>query len=326
MDLFSQAKAPSIARLVEDFLRYLETERAASRHTIVNYGIDLRRWVAFLTEATGGRASLEDCASLKLVRDFLSAESSHYERVTVARRLSVLKSFLLFLHREGYLTQNVAKLVSLPKVPHKLPHVLKVQEAVRLIESVPANNLKNKRIRAILELFYSTGIRLSELVALNHGHIDLGAGTARVLGKGGQERVVPLGRHCQSAIRDYIDSLPATQRRGQETPLFLNRDGGRISARSVQRDLRAYAVEILGTSGLKVSPHTFRHSCATHLLGAGAGLREIQELLGHRSLVTTQKYTQVDIEKLKASYQRAHPRAKGEKATGRKREKETETE
>lgn len=313
MDLFSTPKAPQLAQLVDEFLRYLETEKSASRHTIVNYGIDLRRWMAFLTEATDGRATLADCSSLKRIRDFLAQENEQYERVTVARRLSVLKSFLLFLHREGYLPTNVAKLVTLPRVPQRLPHVLKVQEAVRLIEAVPSNNLKNKRIRAILELFYSTGMRLSELVGLNVGDIDLRAGTARVLGKGEKERVVPLGRHCQRAIRDYIDSLPVTQRRGMEFPLFLNRDGGRISARSVQRDLRGFAVEILGTDGLKVSPHTFRHSCATHLLGAGAGLRQIQELLGHRSLVTTQKYTQVDIEKLKASYQQAHPRAKGKR-------------
>ncbi len=307
-DLFTLNAPPSIAILFRDFVNYLQTERDASQHTVVNYQIDLRHFLRFLSDREGARLNVNDLANLTLIREFLRFENESFSRVTVARRLSVIKSFLKYLHREGHIENNVAKLIALPKVPQKLPFVLKPEEVVALIEGIPSSNLRYKRIRAMIELFYSTGIRLSELVQLSHEHVDLRRGTLKVLGKGRKERLVPVGRHCQKAIRDYIDSMPSFQKHGPSTPLFMNRDGERLSGRSVQRNLREFAVEILGERGQNVSPHTLRHSCATHLMGAGAGLREIQELLGHRSLVTTQKYTHVDIQRLKASYQKAHPR------------------
>jgi integrase/recombinase XerC len=234
------------------------------------------------------------------------------------RRLSVIKSFLKFLHREGYIEKNVAKLISLPRGEEILPRVLKPEEAIRLIEGIPNETLRNKRTRAILELLYSTGIRISELAQINYEAIDFRAGTVRIFGKGRKERVVPMGRHCQRAINEYIEAMPASQKNGPSTPLFLNQDGDRLSVRTVQRDLRRWAIDILGSTGVSVSPHTLRHSCATHLLAGGAGLREIQELLGHQSLVTTQKYTQVDIHRLKDSYRRSHPKEQKRK----KREEE----
>lgn len=196
--------------------------------------------------------------------------------------------------------------------------MLKPEEITQLIDAIPAQTLREKRTRAIIELLYSTGIRVSELVGLTHERVDFRAATVAVIGKGNKERLVPMGRHCQNAIRDYIDAMPSVLRQNRSTPLFLNREGGRLSVRSVQRDLRQVAVETLGGGGTKVSPHTFRHSCASHLLAGGAGLREIQELLGHRSLVTTQKYTHVDVERLKRSYKKAHPkeRARQKKEVG----------
>ena len=208
---------------------------------------------------------------------------------------------------------NVAKLISLPKAHEKLPVVLKPEEVLQLIENISTESLPNKRMKAIVELLYSTGIRVSELIGLHYEHLDLRNGFIRVTGKGSKERVVPLGQHCQTAIRDYVDAVPQTQKQGRQTPLFLNGRGGPFTVRSTQRTLRRFAIEILGPVGAKVTPHTLRHSCATHLLSGGAGLREIQELLGHRSLVTTQKYTQVDLARLKKSYATAHPKERRRK-------------
>jgi integrase/recombinase XerC len=307
---------PAMVELNDRYFEYLKSERSASIHTLVNYQIDLRRWFKFLGQAVGPTFTVDEMADLKRLREFLALEIESYGRATVMRRLSVIKGFLRFLHREGFLERNVAKLISLPRGDEKLPRVLKAEEVVRLIDGIPNDTLNQKRTRAILELLYSTGIRISELSGIDHEAIDLRNGVLRVFGKGSKERVVPMGRHCQLAISDYIDSMPSVQKRGPSTPLFLNQDGDRLSVRTVQRDLRRWAIEILGSTGVDVSPHTFRHSCATHLLAGGAGLREIQELLGHRSLVTTQKYTQLDIERLKASYKKSHPKEQ------RKRKKE----
>jgi len=306
--LLDKAPAPELPKLVDQFLEYLRIECSASNHTLINYRIDLRHWVKFLFNKELGRLGVEQFSDLKLVREFLAQETKAFSRATVCRRLSVIKSFLKFLHREGHIESNVAKLIKLPRAQEKLPKVLKPEEVVRLIQGIPAATLRQKRTRAIIELLYSTGVRLSELVNLDHEHFDVKQTTIRVMGKGSKERIVPIGRHCLRAISDYIESTPVAQKAGAKTPLFLNRYGKRLSGRSVQRNLREYALEILGSQGLEVSPHTLRHSCATHLLAAGAGLREIQELLGHQSLVTTQKYTQVDVERLRKSYEQAHPR------------------
>lgn len=307
-NLFDSAKTPKVPELLEQFLEYLKGEKGASPHTLTNYEIDLRHWFKFLFEQSSGSFALNQFRDLKLLREFLSKEMEIYERTTIARRLSVIKGFLKFLHREGYLEKNVAQLISLPRAHEKLPTVLKPEEVIRLIEGISHGSLRDKRMRAMVELLYSTGIRVSELVGLSQDKVDFRNGVIRVFGKGSKERLVPMGRHCQKALREYLDAMPEIQKRGPSTPLFLNQDGQAISVRTVQRNLREFAVEILGPEGIKVTPHTLRHSCATHLLAGGAGLREIQELLGHRSLVTTQKYTQVDIERLKKSYQSAHPK------------------
>ena len=299
---------PPFPHLIGEFIEYLKSEKNSSHHTVVNYEIDLRHWLGTYLKTHKGRISLEDLTSLKYLREFLAGEMEKYQRTTVARRLSVIKTFFKFLHREEYLDKNLAKLISLPKAQEKLPTVLKPEEVVRLIEGIPNNTLREKRIKAVIELLYSTGMRISELIQLNHEDIDFHGGTIVVFGKGRKERMVPMGRHCQTALLDYIESMPEFQKKGPKTPMFLNRDGERVTVRTVQRNLREMALNTLGVEGGKVSPHTLRHSCATHLLSGGAGLREIQELLGHRSLVTTQKYTHVDIDRLKASYKKSHPK------------------
>jgi len=305
---------PTPGDLLDDFLQYLKAERAASPHTQLNYELDLRRWFRFLLENSTRSFTQASLSELSLLRKFLGEETRQFARATVSRRLSTIKSFLKFLHREGHLVRNVARLITLPRAHLTLPVVLRPDEVAKLVEGLPRGRLREKRIRAIAELLYSTGIRVSELATLTLDRVDQRAGWVLVFGKGSKERLVPMGRPCRTALQDYIDALPQSQRKGPAAPLFLNRDGEAVSVRTVQRDLRRYATLVLGPRGAEVTPHTLRHSCATHLLSAGAGLREIQELLGHRSLVTTQKYTQVDVERLRSSYDRAHPRGKFAKA------------
>jgi len=294
------------------FLSYLETERSASPHTIANYELDLRDWFRFLFEKRAGEFQNSDLSDLKLLRRYLAAQAKQYEKSTLSRRLSTIKGFLKYLHREGEIEKNAARILRLPRVPKKLPFVLSTEEMLKILDECPHANLREKRLRAVLELLYSTGVRVSECVGLTYEQIDFQAGTLLVKGKGSKERVVPMGGHCKEAMRDYVDSIPRLVKHGSSTPLFLNREGQRVSVRTVQRDLQAHAVNVLGEKGSEVTPHTFRHSCATHLLSGGAGLREIQELLGHRSLVTTQKYTQVDTARLQRVYEKTHPREKTE--------------
>ncbi|NBX77577.1 MAG: tyrosine recombinase XerC [Proteobacteria bacterium] len=299
---------PKVNQLLQGYLEHLKSEKSASHYTILNYEIDLRSWFKFLFDHSVGSFSLDCFSDFKLLREYLSEEMQKYSRATVGRRLSVIKGFLKYLHREGVLESNIAKLISLPKQGERLPFVLKPEDVIKLIEGISSDTLREKRMRGIAELLYSTGIRVSELASLTHEKIDFRNGTILVLGKGNKERVVPIGRHCQKALLNYIESMPTHQKRGPQTPLFLNKEGEALSVRSIQRNLREFAIEILGPLGAKVTPHTLRHSCATHLLSRGAGLREIQELLGHQSLVTTQKYTQVDVERLRTAYQKTHPK------------------
>jgi integrase/recombinase XerC len=307
-NLFDQASHPSPKELSDQFFNYLKVEKSSSDYTLLNYEIDLRHWFKFIFDKAPGKFSLESFTDFKLLRSYLAEQGEKYSKATVCRRLSVIKGFLKFLHREGHIEKNVAKLIAQPKMAEKLPKVLKPEEVIRLIEGTPGATLREKRIRAVIELLYSTGIRVSELAGITYEKVDFKSSLVTVLGKGNKERAVPIGRHCMVAIRDYVDSIPSVQKKGPKTPLFMNQEGEAISVRSIQRNIREFAVQTLGPIGLEVTPHTLRHSCATHLLSRGAGLREIQELLGHDSLVTTQKYTQVDTERLKASYRRSHPK------------------
>jgi tyrosine recombinase XerC len=284
-------------RFVEKFTRYLEIEKNYSGHTILNYRLDLEDFQAFL-----GTSPVERVDYLGVRKYLAVLKEKNLKSRSIARKLSTLRSFFRFLTREGFIKANpVASIVS-PKLDKHLPQFLTEDEAGRLIESsIPKNN-SGLRDRAIFETFYSTGIRISELVGLNLDDVDFISGIVKVRGKGKKERLVPIGDHAISAIRAYLD-----RRKQQSQALFLNPSLRRISDRGVRYIFNKY----IRVAGIRqgVSPHTLRHSFATHLLNRGADLRTVQELLGHANLGTTQIYTHLTTERLKNVYDKAHPRA-----------------
>lgn len=284
-------------RYIEKFCTYLDVEKNYSRHTLLNYRMDLEEFGRFV-----GATSLEKIDYLLLRRFLARLRERQLRPKTLARKLSSLRSFFKFLQRENLLVNNPAVLLMSPKMEKKLPHFLTEEEMTRFIEAPSLEEESGKRDRAILEILYSTGIRVSELAGLNTGDVDLIGNIVKVAGKGRKERLAPLGDKASGALKDYLDS-----RRQKTEILFLNRGGSRLSDRSVRNIVNKYIVR----TGLsyKISPHTLRHTFATHLLNRGADLRSVQELLGHVSLSTTQIYTHVTTDRLKKVYDRAHPRA-----------------
>lgn len=287
-------------KYIEKFLRYLEIEKNYSQHTILNYELDLEDFRKFI-----GEVVLEKIDYLVLRKYLAVLKEKNFKTRTVGRRLSALRSFFRFLTREGYLKTNPILSLSSPKLEKLLPHFLTEEEVTKLIEAAFAKNEADERglrDRAVLETFYSTGIRISELVGLNAQEIDFIGGIVKVMGKGRKERIVPIGDTAIAAIRKYLD-----KRKKQNEALFLNKSGKRISARGVRNIVRKYIMR----AGIKqgVSAHTFRHSFATHLLNRGADLRTVQELLGHANLFTTQIYTHLTTDRIKSVYDKAHPRA-----------------
>ena len=230
------------------------------------------------------------------------------KKTTIARKLSAIRSFFKYLQKNGIISENPAELVLTPKQDKTIPVYLSVDEMFRLLDSIQTDSLLGLRNRAIFETLYSSGIRVSELAAMNFSDVDFSAATVQVSGKGNKQRIVPVGHKALAAIKAYRNrlqqqaGLPSTN----EGPLFLNRFRTRLSPRSIARILRKL-VEAVGLL-TPVSPHALRHTFATHMLDAGADLRAVQELLGHRSLSTTQKYTHVSIDRLMETYDRAHPR------------------
>ncbi len=314
---------------IEAFLSYLQAERAASPHTLKNYAIDLQQFRAFLrdselkrarpavsgVERSDGWQPAIDPAEINslVVRAFIAdLHRIGLARSSIARKLATLRSFFRYLCREGVVQANPAKLVPTPKLAKRLPAHLSLDEVERLLSSPGAHNSQGARDRAILELFYASGIRLSELVGLDLNSLDLRERFVKVRGKGNKERIVPIGSKAVAALQHYLPrrkELVAGRAPGRHAPqaLFLNRLGGRFSARGMARILLKY----LKRSGLgpKITPHGLRHSYATHLLEAGADLRTIQELLGHSRLSTTQRYTHLNLDHLMEVYDKAHPRA-----------------
>ncbi len=286
-----------IDRFVEKFIRYLEIEKNYSKHTVLNYKIDLGDFGKFLKDA-----SLESVDYLALRKYLALLKEKNLSSRSVARRLSALRSFFKFLNREGYLKNNPIVSLSTPKQEKHLPTFLSENEIRQLIDAASSKDERGLRDKAIIETFYSTGIRISELVGLNIEDMDLISGTVKVLGKGKKERLTPIGEHAIRAIRNYLDS-----RKKNSEVLFLNKNGSRISDRGVRGIVGKYLRIASIRKG--VSPHSLRHSFATHLLDHGADLRSVQELLGHANLSTTQIYTHLTTEKLKNVYDKAHPRA-----------------
>ena len=284
-------------RYIEKFIRYLEIERNYSRHTILNYQLDLGNFARFL-----GEAPLEKVDYLALRKYLAQLKQKNESSRSIARHLSALRSFFKFLVREGYLKNNPIAGLSSPKLDKHLPQFLTEEEINQLINAVVAEDERSLRDRAILETFYSTGIRISELVGLSLEDVDFISGIVKVMGKGKKERIVPIGECAIRAIRNYLD-----KRKKETNAVFLNKNGRRLSDRGV----RGIVAKYLRLASIKqgISPHTLRHSFATHLLNHGADLRSVQELLGHVNLATTQIYTHLTTERLKSIYDKAHPRA-----------------
>ncbi|MBI4126480.1 MAG: tyrosine recombinase XerC [Deltaproteobacteria bacterium] len=289
--------------ILDQFSSYLDDERRASPHTLKNYVGDIAQFFDFTSKKSGSN-SIRPAQFLRkidvtVIRQYLAGLLHDKLATSVARKLASLRTFFHFCQREGWMETNPAKEVASPKVPKQIPKFLTVDEVFALLDSPTTKDFLGNRDKAILELLYSSGLRVSELVGLNIGDIDLAQRIVRVMGKGQKERMVPVGAKACVALTAYID-----QRSG---PLFLNRHGGRLTARSVERIMIKY----MKRTGLQkaVTPHVLRHTFATHLLGAGADMRGIQELLGHASLSTTQKYTHVGIEKMMEVYDRTHPKA-----------------
>lgn len=291
------------------FLQYLRVERNSSTYTIKSYREDLEALAAFLTERFGQAPSPGEIVTLDL-RGYLSGlHEQGLAKTTIARRLASMRSFFRFGQREGWAKTNPAKPLRNPRRSRSLPHFLSSDELGKLLEAPPANETLGLRDRAILEVLYSAGLRVSELVGLNEGDLDLAAGIARVRGKGKRERLSPVGSFAVQAVKHWLRVRRVSPRepQGRHAPLFVNRSGRRLTTRSVGRLLEKY----LALTGLdrRTTPHTLRHSFATHLLDGGADIRSVQELLGHKSLVTTQIYTHLSTANLRAAYEKAHPRA-----------------
>lgn len=284
-------------RYIEKFVSYLEIERNASPHTILNYKVDLKEFSKFL-----GETALEKVDYLALRKFLVHLKTRQLKPRSMARKVACLRAFFKFLNRDGLIKANPALLLSSPKLDKPLPRFLTEDEVAKLIEAPSKEKILGLRDRAILETLYSTGMRIAELTSLDVEKIDYISGVVKVLGKGRKERLLPIGDKAVGAIRDYL-----SKRKKNTDTLFLNKNGSRLSARGVRLILDKY---IHKTSiKEKISPHTLRHSFATHLLNRGADLRSVQELLGHANLSTTQIYTHLTTERLKNIYDHAHPRA-----------------
>jgi integrase/recombinase XerC len=301
-----------LADEIAAFDRHLADERGVSRHTRAAYGKDLGRFAAFLSTVFWSRP-LEKIAARDVdalaVRSYIAAlRADGLAKASIGRHLSALRTFFAFLKREGGVDANPAKAIATPRKEHALPRTLSVTEAGAVVEARGREGALGARDRALLELLYATGLRVSELVGLRLEDVDLSARQVRTVGKGRKERIVPFGRPAGDAVKAWLRERTALRPAGKDADfVFLNAHAGRLTDRSVRRILdRA----MLGADVSRhASPHALRHSFATHLLAAGADLRSIQELLGHASLSTTQRYTHLDVERLLEVYRKSHPKA-----------------
>jgi integrase/recombinase XerC len=319
--------AETLCFWIEKFLEHLRYQRNASPHTLRNYASDLGQFFSYLTHTPDGEPrpapEVEQLDNLT-IREFLGTlYQRRNKKSSVARKLATIRSFMKFLSLQGAVQTNPAKIVASPRKESRLPDYMTNDAVTELIEAPDTNTNAGKRDRAILELLYGSGLRVGELVGLDLGDISLGEGLLKVVGKGRKERIVPFGKRAAEALDAYLRvragqsvARPSAKKASRGTAgeaVFLNfRGGGRLTARSIGNIVDHHVGRL--AQRLKVHPHTLRHTFATHMLSAGADLRTIQELLGHESLSTTQKYTHVSVEQLVRVYQSCHPRAgkKGE--------------
>jgi tyrosine recombinase XerC len=307
------ALQPTLEACLQRFLTYLMAERNASTYTLRNYQREVQEFLEFVQEE--GVSDLNQVTRAVARRYIAWLGSKEYAQASVARRVSEVRSFFRYLQRIHWVVANPFERVAGPKLPRRLPQYLTVEEVERLLAAPDLSTPLGIRNAAILEVLYSAGVRISELVSLNVSSVNLAAGEIRVWGKGAKERVAFLGRQAQAALARYLQearpTLAAGNRYGRPSPaLFLNQRGERLSARGVQGILQ----ELARAAGIekKVTPHVLRHSFATHLLEGGADLRAVQEMLGHANLYTTQIYTHVSQRHMRRVYLQAHPRAGGE--------------
>ncbi len=294
---------------VKSFLNYLKVERNASALTIKSYADDLTHLSEFFQEQSG-RVPVPVEVDVSQLRGYVAyLHECGYAQATVARRLACLRSFFRYCNREGICDKNPARPLRTPRAGRKLPHFLTTDEVGKLLIAPPGNVNDGIRDRAILETMYSAGLRVAEVVALSMKDLDRPQGILRVLGKGRKERIAPVGSYALKALAQWIAvrKPDTTAEASDQEALFLNRFGRRLTTRSIGRMLEKH----IATAGLakQTSPHTLRHSFATHLLDGGADLRSVQELLGHKSLTTTQIYTHVSTRRLREAYEAAHPHA-----------------
>jgi integrase/recombinase XerC len=293
---------------INNFARYLGTEKNLSIHTQRNYLADIRQFQAFALKR--GITAVDEIGRDVIGAFMTGLYMKKVKKVTISRKLSSLRSFFRYLMREGRIGFNPAQLVQTPKAEKHLPAYLSVDEVFSLLDQQIVGVPAFPRDRAILETLYSTGMRVGELADLNVGDADLESSLVKVRGKGKKERIVPLGRKAVQALGAYLDER-FSARTDREAPLFVNARNGRLTTRSIARVVDAY-VKAVGIRK-KISPHALRHSFATHMMDAGSDLRSIQELLGHESLSTTQKYTAMSMAKLIEVYDKSHPRARKER-------------
>lgn len=294
--------------VVDKFNIYLGSERNYSPNTLRAYMRDLKEFLSFVEEHDFGKIETgSDIAKIDdlVIRAYLGSLHTKNTRTTVSRKLTALRTFFDFLMREHPIDHNPAKLVPTPKKQKKLPTFLTVDEMFMLLDADFSDDASGLRNKAILELLYSSGIRVSELHHLNLDDLDLSESLVRVVGKGGKERIVPIGSKTVEALEKYLPQRGCLKPKGDY--VFINRLGGRLTQRSIARVVKKYS--LLAGINKNVHPHALRHSFATHMLGNGAELRAIQELLGHSNLSTTQNYLHLTVEKLMDVYDKAHPRA-----------------
>jgi len=311
--------ATNLKDRVFQFVESLSSEKGYSANTCRAYEQDLAEFVGFITKNldsldTQGKSRPRtfDEVGVNDIRAYLAMLHTKNQKATIARKLAALRSFYRFLTKHGMAQINPAELVRTPKQGHFLPTYLSVDDMFRLLDSLDTSHLAGLRDRAIFETLYSTGIRVSELTFMDVSHVDFSKGLIRVLGKGNKERIVPIGNKALESILRYREKLESDEKLQKAkkdkkgNPLCLNKDFSRLSARSIARIVDRIARECGFT--MAIHPHALRHSFATHMLDAGADLRAVQELLGHQSLSTTQKYTHVSIDRLMETYDKAHPR------------------
>lgn len=300
-----------MANHIKSFLDHLKFEKNYSPHTLKSYSRDLCEFSSYVQVEKNEDLPLEAIDHIT-IRDFLGhLVNKGNQKSSTARKLSTLRSFFRFMDQLGLVKSNPAKLISLPRQPKRHPHCLSIQQVEELLQLPDSDTDQGKRDLAILELLYGTGMRVGELVNLNPSSLSLGEGLVRIRGKGKKERIVPFGRPAGQALHTYLITRTTLiqKKTTPKTPeaLFLNLRGGRLTTRSVQRLLKQYVSQ--SSLPMDAHPHMLRHSFATHLLNNGADLRTIQELLGHASLSTTQRYTHLSVEALIQAYKSAHPKA-----------------